>query len=75
MKTIVNNSLQMSITDPGDPSVGIFAQTWFIDVPFLANEDPENREFFRGKILELYQEFSESKLYSGFSDEPTNDDY
>ncbi len=54
------NCMIMFITDHGDPSVGIFPQTWTIQCPFCkVDVDEEGLDFFRKEMQKLYGEFSE----------------
>ena len=57
------------VTDYGDPSVGIFMQSFEIDCPFDETIDAESREFFRDKLKDLYKEFCDCKIDISFSDE------
>lgn len=55
------------VTDWGDASVGIFPVSWELECPFTTNGcDEEGYEFFRGKIRELYSEFSDGKIEVSF---------
>lgn len=66
--------LKLVVTDHGDPSVGIFPQSWEVECPFLMDESaPEEVELFREIILKVYQEFSEGKLSAVYDFENTDD--
>lgn len=53
--------MKLIVTDHGDPSVGIFPETWEVDSPHDGTE-PDGRELFRDLILQAYGEFCEGKL-------------
>lgn len=51
------------VEDRGDPSVGIFSQSFQIPCPFFKNDvEPDALEYFRDKIEELYGEFTERRV-------------
>ena len=53
----------LTITDEGDPSVGIFSQNWNIECPFNKDDvDQQNLEWFRFTISKAYGPFCEGKL-------------
>lgn len=52
---------KLIVNDPGDPLVGIFGSSFSIDCPFLPDEDKEQLEFFRDRVIDLYREFSEGE--------------
>jgi hypothetical protein len=58
--------MKLYIFNNGDPSVGIFSEQWEIQCPFnkedLHHENDE--DYFKEKMLKLYQEFCEFKLYA-----------
>ena len=50
---------KLFITDHGDPSVGVFPQTFTIEAPFECTEDDfEVREWFRLEQVEIYKELA-----------------
>lgn len=53
--------MKLIVTDHGDPSVGIFPETWQVDAPHDCTEE-EGRELFRDLILQAYAEFCEGRL-------------
>jgi hypothetical protein len=54
------------IFNNGDPSVGIFTQQWEVQCPFNKEDlqDENDEDYFKEKILAMYQEFCEFKLYA-----------
>lgn len=53
------SKVTLIVTDHGDPTVGIFPQTWEVPCPFQWDEaDATEKEFFESGIKELYNEFS-----------------
>ena len=50
----------------GDPLVGIFPEQWEVQCPFNKEDlnDEHDEDYFKEKILAMYQEFAESKLYA-----------
>ncbi len=58
---------KLEIHDSGDHSVGIFSQTWYVDVPFdVSKEDDETLDFFKNEIAKIYAEFCEGRLTLGY---------
>ena len=60
------NSVKLIITDRGDPSVGLFPQSWEVDVPHLFENDKDSLEFFREKIIEAYKDFCEGRCIAEY---------
>jgi hypothetical protein len=51
------------ITDNGDPSVGIFPQTWYLWCPFTMEDvDEDDLTFFKKDVHMLYSPFAEGRL-------------
>ncbi len=61
---------KLEIHDSGDPSVGIFSQTWFVDVPFTFefdnNKDDENAIWFKEQIENIFETYCEGKMTTRF---------
>lgn len=57
------------ITDEGDPSVGIFPQTYELDIPLDYDADADDRKWFRKQLSMLYGEYAEGRLMVDFEDE------
>jgi hypothetical protein len=53
--------IKLYVTDHGDPSVGIFPETWEIQTPFSTYQPIEKQilEEFRKGILELYSDYTD----------------
>ena len=73
--------MKLYVDDNGDPSVGIFSQTWVIECPFEYDEnDTQNMEQFRIDIIRIYSEYAEGKItadydFECYKDEDDNPDY
>lgn len=66
----MEETLKLHIIDQGDPSVGIFQQAFSVECPMnWTHSDIEERDWFREKILKIYNEYSEGKLIAIYSDE------
>ncbi len=70
-------NVKLIIHDEGDSSVGISAETWQIETPFIywRNEEKETLEDFRNEIKKVYQYFSETKLTAMYDFEIERGDY
>jgi hypothetical protein len=69
----MSNKLKLYITDSGDPSVGMFPQTWEVDCPFAANEmTKEEMEEFRQSLRNLYKEFAFNNVSAQYDFELEN---
>ena len=67
VKVAGSSSVSLAITDKGDPSVGIFSQTWVIPCPFNSlKDDPELCEWFKEEQCRIYQEFTEFYIEAEF---------
>lgn len=55
------------ITDQGDPSVGIFPQSWEIECPFWSDEENDTKEWFLDQAVLLYREFCDGKCTAEYS--------
>lgn len=59
--------IKLIITEKGDPSVGIFDQSWEVEFPILmdpeklTNNDKMELEFFRETAVDLYLNYCEGK--------------
>ena len=63
----MNKPLFLIIRDHGDPSVGIFAQSWAIPCPFHKEDvEPEDLEVFREAAVLLYQEFNDLRVVAEY---------
>lgn len=72
-----SRKMKLYITDLGDESVGIFAQTWTIEVPFEKDDaDEKDLAWFKRHISEAYREFASGKLVADydFEQEMLNND-
>lgn len=60
------------VQDDGDPSVGIFAQTWEVVCPFWA-EDAEQEDYtcFKETLTELYSGYCEGRVHVYFNTDHT----
>ena len=66
--------LKLYVTDLGDPSVGVFRETYEIDCPFYRDyASEEDLNFFKERIKIIYNEFSESRLVLEYDFEKIND--
>lgn len=55
--------MKLFVTDHGDPSVGLFSQTWEVDCPFNREDlDGEGLNLFKTDIKKLYKEFANGKV-------------
>ena len=62
------------VSDMGDPSVGIFPQSWTVECPFYReNTDDDELEYFREEIAKLYSEYAEGRLVVIYDFENTDD--
>lgn len=68
-------SVVATITDLGDPSVGIFSASWTIQCPFNAQEaSEEDLDYFRTTLKELYLGYCDGQTIVSFSCENLNDE-
>lgn len=68
----MNQTQKLYITDKGDPSVGIFPQTWTIECPWSTKDSGisnEDKEFFKTEIEKLYKEFAEGEIVYHYDNE------
>jgi hypothetical protein len=57
------DKVKATVFDHGDREVGLGSRYWDVECPFWKSEaDNDTLEWFRNKLTELYQEFSEGKL-------------
>lgn len=63
------------VTDNGDLSVGILAQTWELQCPFYSDADADEKEHYRNAIADVYKEFAEGKIVVQFDYEIKDDDF
>tara|TARA_R110000868_G_scaffold12456_7_gene59517 strand:+ start:445 stop:645 length:201 start_codon:yes stop_codon:yes gene_type:complete len=62
--------MKLYIKDEGDPSVGIFPQTYTVETPFTGgHEDKDDMEWFKSRMLDTYREFSEGSLILWYENE------
>lgn len=62
--------MKLIIIDRADPSVGLFEQRFDIDVPFERGDvEPEDFEFFREGIKNVFCEFNQGKTEAIFEDD------
>ena len=54
------------VIDHGDPSVGIWEQSWEIQCPFFEDEDQESKDWFREQIIGVYKDFCDGKCTAEF---------
>jgi len=55
--------MKLYITDGGDPSVGIFSQTYTVETPFTPeNAYPDDLIWFKRQMENVYKEFAEGRL-------------
>jgi hypothetical protein len=67
--------IKLYVTDQGDPSVGIFAQTYVVDTPFHPDDyDTEEMDWFRKQIEAAYKEFAEGRLVLQFDIEKDDEE-
>ena len=52
----------LTITDEGDPTVGMFPQSWNIECPIEETADGVDLIWFREKIIDLYKEFCDGRI-------------
>lgn len=77
---------KLFITDSGDPSVGMFPCFWTIEVPFTVSQkdiqyyiaDPQNENvfelyWFKGQMIDLYEEYCDGRCTAYYDFENTND--
>ena len=50
--------MKLYVTDKGDPSVGIFDETWEVECPLDISDDSYASNYFREKIITLYSVFA-----------------
>lgn len=60
--------LKLIIHSEGDPTVGIFSETYEVPCPF-SEADQEIREQFRDDILSVYIEYVDMGCTAWYSDE------
>jgi len=60
--------MQLTIKSKGDESVGLFPQTWSVDVPFDI-DDNEQREAFRTDAVNLFEEYADDRCEGWYDDE------
>ncbi len=67
--------MKLYIYHGGDPSVGIFPEQWEIQCPFNKEDlnDENDEDYFKEKMLKVYQEFSEFKLFAVYDYEMKHD--
>ena len=53
--------MRLIVTNYGDPSVGIFPQSWNVDVPF-SKDEIDNLECFRETMLNTYRDYAKGKI-------------
>lgn len=64
--------VKLIITDKGDPSVGIFEQSWVVDFPFAVDPEkitPEDKlelEHFREQIRSIYSDYIENSCIAEY---------
>jgi len=59
-------SIKLIVTDQGDPSVGIFPESWLVESPIIDKNEKENLEFFKAEIIKLYDSFCDGKCVAGY---------
>ena len=68
--------MKLFVTDKGDESVGIFAQTWEVECPFDAGDfDDESVEFFRTEVKRLYSRFVDAPVVAEYDYEKDLPDF
>jgi hypothetical protein len=65
---------QLFITDLGDPSVGIFTQTWIIDTPLSQTDDYEDLNSFKEIMVGLYSDYADGKVIGEYDFENLPDE-
>lgn len=60
--------MKLYITDEGDPSVGIFSQTYTVETPCTA-EYPDDMAWFKDQMKRVYGEFAEGRLTMWYESE------
>lgn len=58
--------MKLFVTAPGDPSVGIFPQTFSVDCPFDEHADQENKDWFRDQIAAVFLEMLDEKIWAEY---------
>ena len=66
--------MKLKLTDTGDTSVGIFPQTWEVIYPGDV-EDKEMLKWFKKAMSDIYSEFTEGILITGYDFEKTDTNY
>jgi len=62
--------MKLYITDKGDPSVGIFDETWTVEAPFNEDDvDALDLNEFKNMIIDVYKEFSFGKIIGQYENE------
>jgi hypothetical protein len=78
LQKLVNSNKEtiLYVSDKGDSSVGIYEIEYKIKCPFNKNDvDYKELDYFKDKIMDLYQQYTDTKIIADYNHELINDKY